>query len=78
MAQYDYSEALLGNEKMYAGNKSLREQDVERLKKSVDDDLVIKSGDMFNQYRALAKQIKVSMPLLREIQQLIQIEMQPR
>lgn len=71
MQEYDYSEFLLSSEKMRVGNQPMREFDVEMLKNSEEDDLVMHGSHALNPYRALALQIKHTMPLLAEIEQII-------
>lgn len=68
---YDYSDFLLSSAKMRLGNQPMREHDVEMLKSSEEDDLVIHGSHGLDPYRALALQIKHTMPLLGEIEQII-------
>lgn len=74
MAQYDYSEALLGNGNMKIGQAPLRDSDIQFLKDNPQDDLVIRPGSPRNAYRALALQIKYVRPLIDEVELLIRRE----
>lgn len=71
MTEYDYSDVILSSAEVLLGKQPMREHDTELLKASADDDLVIHGSHALDPYRAIALQIKQIMPLVDQIQKII-------
>lgn len=71
MSAYDYLDAIESTSEMSMGGRPARDVDPEMLARLGDDDFSIVGSDILDKYRALALQVKLSMPLLDRIEMLV-------